>query len=154
MRRQLDIKWMHLYFGFFSTKIFKNYTSKQSKTCIFQTNLEDSMNPRKNLACLWFAARLSVTVSRKEKVMTADEMVRQHHKLNGCEFQQTPGNTEGQGSLECCNPWGHQESDTIQQLNSNISTKLLAVLSLCIAFYSSEEHCLFSRSPFENNKAH
>ena len=53
------------------------------------------MNPRKNLACLWFAARLSVTVSRKEKVMTADEMVRQHHRLNGCESEQTLGNTEG-----------------------------------------------------------
>ena len=27
------------------------------------------------------------------------------------EFEQTPGDTEGQGSLACCSPWGHKESD-------------------------------------------
>ena len=29
-----------------------------------------------------------------------------HHQLNGHEFEQTPGNSEGQGSLVCCSPWG------------------------------------------------
>jgi len=33
-------------------------------------------------------------------------------KLNGQELEQTPGNSGGQGSLECCSPWGHKESDT------------------------------------------
>ena len=41
--------------------------------------------------------------------MTEDEMVGWHHLLNGHEFEQTPGDGEGQGSLECC---GHKELDT------------------------------------------
>ena len=32
--------------------------------------------------------------------------------LNGNEFEQTPGDGEGQGSLACCSPWGDRESDT------------------------------------------
>ena len=35
-----------------------------------------------------------------------DEMVGWCHQLNGCEFEQTAGDSEGQGSLACCNPWG------------------------------------------------
>ena len=34
-------------------------------------------------------------------------------------FEQAPGDSEGQGSLACCNPWGHEESDTTWQLNNN-----------------------------------
>ena len=34
--------------------------------------------------------------------MTEDEMVGWHHGLNGHEFEQTPGDGEGQGSLVCC----------------------------------------------------
>ena len=40
-----------------------------------------------------------------------DEMVGWHHRLNGCEFEQSPGDIEGQGSLACCSPWGHKELD-------------------------------------------
>ena len=43
--------------------------------------------------------------------MTEDEMVKYHHQLHGHEFEQTPGDSEGQGSLICCSPWGHKESD-------------------------------------------
>ena len=46
---------------------------------------------------------------RKEKGMTEDEMVGWHHWLYGHEFEQTPGHSEGQGSLVCCSPWGHIE---------------------------------------------
>ena len=42
---------------------------------------------------------------------TEDEMFGWHHLLNGHEFEQTPGVREGQGSLVCCSPWGHEESD-------------------------------------------
>ena len=35
-------------------------------------------------------------------------MVGQHNRLNGLEFKQTPGDTEGWGSLACCCPWGHR----------------------------------------------
>ena len=34
-----------------------------------------------------------------------------HHRLNGHEFEQTLGDGEGQGSLVCCYPRGHKESD-------------------------------------------
>ena len=42
-------------------------------------------------------------------------MVGWHPALNGCESEQTPGNTEGQGSLKCCCPWCCKELDTTQQ---------------------------------------
>ena len=37
--------------------------------------------------------------------MTEDEMVGWHHQLNGFEFEQTPGDSEGWESLVCCSPW-------------------------------------------------
>ena len=37
--------------------------------------------------------------------------------LNGHEFQQAPGDSEGQGSLGCYSPWGHKESGMTEQLN-------------------------------------
>ena len=46
-----------------------------------------------------------------EKGMTEDEMVGWHHWLKEHEFEQTPGDSEGQGRLECCAPWGQKESD-------------------------------------------
>ena len=54
---------------------------------------------------------------QEEKGMTEDEMIRQHHCLNGHEFEQAPGDGEGQGSLACCSPQGLKESDTIERLN-------------------------------------
>ena len=47
------------------------------------------------------------------------EMVGGHHQLNGCESEQHLGDGEGQGSLVCCRPWGHKESDTTEQLNNS-----------------------------------
>ena len=41
---------------------------------------------------------------RKREGMTEDEMVGLHHRLNGCEFEQTPRDGEEQGSLACCSP--------------------------------------------------
>ena len=49
---------------------------------------------------------------QEQKEMTEDEMVRWHHWLNGHEFEQIPGDSEGQGSLVCCSSWSHKESDT------------------------------------------
>ena len=55
----------------------------------------------------------------QKKEVTEDEMVGCHHSLNGHEFEQTPGDSEGQGSLVCCRPWGRKESDMTQRLNKN-----------------------------------
>ena len=46
-------------------------------------------------------------------------MVAWHHQLNGHEFEQAPGVGDGQGSLECCSPWGYKESDMTERLNNN-----------------------------------
>ena len=43
--------------------------------------------------------------------MTEDEMVGWYLCLSGHEFGQTHGDSEGQGSLACCSPWGHKELD-------------------------------------------
>ena len=56
---------------------------------------------------------------QEEKGMAEDEMVGWHHQLKGPEFEQTPGDSEGQGSLAYWSPWGHKESDTTEQLNNN-----------------------------------
>ena len=45
-------------------------------------------------------------------------MVGWHNRLSGHEFEQTQGDSEGQGSLVCCSPWGHKELDTDEQLNN------------------------------------
>ena len=45
---------------------------------------------------------------QEEKGTTEDEMVGWHQRLNGHEFEQTPGDSEGQGSLACCSPWVHR----------------------------------------------
>ena len=67
--------------------------------------------------------------------MTDDEMVGYHHQLNGHEFEQTPGDGEGQGSLACCRPWGHKEFDTTQPLNSNKYTYKYIYICMPYRFY-------------------
>ena len=62
---------------------------------------------------------------QEEKGTTEDEMVGWHHQLSGREFEQTLGDSEGQGSLACCSPRGHKESDMTERLNNN-----KAILSL------------------------
>ena len=46
---------------------------------------------------------------QKKKGMAEDETVRQHHWLKGHESEQIQGDSEGQGSLVCCSPWGGKE---------------------------------------------
>ena len=60
---------------------------------------------------------------QEEKGATEDEMVGWHHQLHGHRFEQTLGDSEGQGSLACCGPWGHKEltqlSDWTATTNGN-----------------------------------
>ena len=53
--------------------------------------------------------------------MTEDEMAGWQHQLDGHEFEQAPGDGDGQGSLECCSPWGGKEPDMTEQLNNENS---------------------------------
>ena len=48
---------------------------------------------------------------QEEKGATEDEVVGWHHQLSGHECEQIPGDSEGQGSLVCCSPWGCKELD-------------------------------------------
>ena len=47
-----------------------------------------------------------------------DDRGRDGWMVNGHEFEQAPGGGEGQGSLACCSPWSHKESDTTERLNN------------------------------------
>ena len=49
---------------------------------------------------------------QEEKGAAEDEMLRKHHQFSGHEFKQTLGDSDGQGGLACCSPWGRKESDT------------------------------------------
>ena len=61
-----------------------------------------------------------------------------HHQLNGHDFEQIPGDSEGQGSLVCCSPWGCREADINERLNNkeqlgagaSWATHLLSVVSV------------------------
>ena len=57
---------------------------------------------------------------QEEKGTTEDEMVGWHHRLNGHEFKQTPGDGEGQGGLACCSSRDHKELDTTEWQNNKI----------------------------------
>ena len=54
---------------------------------------------------------------QEEKGMTEGEMVGWHPWHDGHEFEQALGDGDGQGSLACCSPWGHKESDMTEWLN-------------------------------------
>ena len=49
--------------------------------------------------------------------MTEDETVGWHHRLDGHEFEQSPGYGDRLGSLVCCSPWSRKESDVTERLN-------------------------------------
>ena len=49
--------------------------------------------------------------------MKEDKMIGWPHRLSKYEFEQAPGDGDGQGCLVCCSPWGHKELDTTEQLN-------------------------------------
>ena len=56
----------------------------------------------------------------RRKRTTQDEMVEWHFQLDGHEFEQAPADSEGQGSLACCSPWGCKELGMTEQLNNNL----------------------------------
>ena len=59
---------------------------------------------------------------QEEKGVAEDEMVGCHQWLNGYEFEQTQGDSEGQGSLACCSLWGHEELDMTEWQENNFQS--------------------------------
>ena len=84
----------------------------------------------------------------EEKGTTEDEMVGWHYRLDGHEFEQTPGDGEGQGSLVWYSPWGCKESDVTALLKNNNNridlpfslTQMSRILSLLGAWGASTLH--------------
>ena len=68
--------------------------------------------------------------------MAEDEMVGWHHQLNGDEFEQTLGDSEGQGSLACCSPWSHKQLDMTERLNNN-NVYMTVIVNVCITVITS-----------------
>ena len=106
------------------------WTARRSNQSILkEVNPEYSLEALKLKLILWTPDAKSQLIGKDphagkdwrqdENKTTENEMVGRHHRLNGHEFEQTQGEGEGQGSLACCSPWGHRESDTTQRLNSN-----------------------------------
>ena len=56
--------------------------------------------------------------------MTEDEMVEWHRRVDGCKFDQTLGDSEGQTSPACCSPWGPREQNMTQRLHNNSSNEV------------------------------
>ena len=63
--------------------------------------------------------------------MTKDEMVGWHHQLDGHEFELARGDSERQGSLVCCSPWGHKESYMTEGQNNN---NMVSVYDISLAW--------------------
>ena len=53
-------------------------------------------------------------IEGRKRGTTEDKMVEWYHRFNGHEFEQALEVGEGEGSLECCSPWGRKESDTTE----------------------------------------
>ena len=72
---------------------------------------------------------------QEEKGTTEDKMVGWHHQLDGPEFEQAPGNGEGQRSLACCNPWCCKESNITERLNNNNNVARAPSVCVCVCGY-------------------
>ena len=83
---------------------------------------------------------------QEEKGTREDETAGWHCWLNGHEFEQIPGDGEGQGNLACCSPWGNKESDTTEWLNNNHNNKTWTLP--CVTFWFSSLHS----TPFKKEK--
>ena len=84
-------------------------------------------------------------------------MVEWHHQLNGHELEQTWEDSEGQGSLLCCSPWGCKESDMTQQINNNekkfnYSEKRLGHCGVTKFLSISECHLSINQKLIRNSK--
>ena len=72
---------------------------------------------------------------RGKKGITEDEMVGWHHPLNGHEFEQTPGDCEGQGSLACSSPWGQKSKTRVSNWKTTNSFVSISFLWLSAQAY-------------------
>ena len=104
-----------------------SWTARRSNQSILkEINPEDSLEVLRMKLKLQYFGHLMQRADSLEKTLMLgktegrrrrrgqDEMVGWHHQLNGHELEQTPGDSEGQGSLACCSAWGHKDLDTTE----------------------------------------
>ena len=77
---------------------------------------------------------------QEEKEATEDEMVGWHHWLNGHEFEQNPGDGEGQGGLVSCSPWGHKELTQLSDWTEQQQPYFFLVFLLLVFLLNSVLH--------------
>ena len=77
--------------------------------------------------------------------MTEDKTVGWHHQLNEHEFEQAPGDGEGQERLACCSPWGNKELDMTELLKNNNTVKGFSVVNEAETEFFLEHACTFSK---------
>ena len=106
-------------------------TRRSKQSILKEINCEHSLEGLMLKLKLWYFDHLMRTADsleqtwswenwgQQEKEVAEDKMDGWHHWLNGHEFKQTPGDSERQASLVCCNSWSCRESDTTWQLNNN-----------------------------------
>ena len=100
---------------------------RSNQTILKEISPECSLDAEAETPILWLRVTKNWLIGKdpdagkdwrwEEKGTTADEVVGQHHQLNGHEFEQVPGVGDEQGSLESCSPRGCKESDTTEWLN-------------------------------------
>ena len=78
---------------------------------------------------------------QEEKGATEDEMVGWHHRLSGHEFEQTLGDSEGQGSLVCCSPWGRKETNIHSLVSEQQQISVLSHLHLLLMLVQGDSWC-------------
>ena len=83
------------------SRIFIGRTDVESKAPIIRPSDVKSQLTGKDL-----------DTGKEEKGMTEDDVPGWHHQLNGYEFEQTPGDSKGQGSLVCCSHWDAESNMT------------------------------------------
>ena len=72
--------------------------------------LEGKLTRERDSHCEGPPSELLGNWRQKEKRAAGAEMAGEHHRLNGHELGQTPGDGEGQGGLACCSPWACKET--------------------------------------------
>ena len=81
----------------------------------------------------------------QEKGATKNKIVGWQYWFNGHEFEQTPGDSERQGSLVCCSLWGHKELDMTYQLNGNNIYGFIVIPQLFTLLRANPYTCKWGR---------
>ena len=73
---------------------------------------------------------------QEKKGTTEVEMAGWHHRLDGREFEWTPGVGDGQGGLACCYSWGRKESDMTERLNwTELTNMFIHLKNIFLSIY-------------------